>query len=158
MRDSEFIPLIRVTDDAQYELGGVEHVANAVYASIQSTMDEMATRHAQGKIPAHPVTQTQRPMCAWLFVIDHISDMRWTLESPQRFACYSCFCARRACMLSLGGKRWLLLPVPPQTREDQLAWTDPGYYLREGPGSGKDLAHLWQEMKRSRKRKSTGPA
>jgi hypothetical protein len=52
----------------------------------------------------------------------------------------------------LGKMKWLLLPLPPQTRDSRLDWTDAAYYIYPGRRSALEFPGVWEESK-DRKRK-----
>jgi hypothetical protein len=82
-----FVPLVHVTDEEEYEVGDLEHVATSIQASIRSTIDELGARQAQGKRPACPAAQLQG-CCAWMWITESGYRTRWTVEGMEISSLY----------------------------------------------------------------------
>jgi hypothetical protein len=145
-----FAGLVGPNDEGDSVHGKISELSARVVASVETTMAEIARRHAAGTRPAHPARIEEG--CAHLFSTDHTKDIRWTVDSPRKYACYSCFNARRACLLYVGNLKWLILPLPPKAR-GKLTFERSGYYLYPEINQAAMFPNTWEASKRNRKRK-----
>ncbi|KAK3709407.1 hypothetical protein LTR37_010968 [Vermiconidia calcicola] len=150
---STFAPLIRVTEEGEYETGRIENIAAPVVASIRSTLNEVERRHSERLIPAHPSYTSLAPTCVWNWATGTMSGARWTTQAPRTFACGGCFNARRACFMWLGKMKWMVLPLPPQVRDATVTPDEKAYYIYEGHETSISLPGIWQASRKKGKRK-----
>lgn len=156
-RGFTFSPLIDVTQEGAYELGSFEHIATPIIQSICATLTEIDRRHRQGQLPAMPTSSVKAICCAWLWAIHHQNNVRWSVDSPKTFACYSCFNAKRTCFLWLGSMKWMILPLPPQVRDSSATLEEAGYYIYSGSEHARNFSGLWEESnKKKRKLRNAG--
>lgn len=146
--DFNFAPLIRTDDDGKNIMGKTGKLAPQVLSSIKSTIKELKKRHAEGSRPPFPSQNAGIRTCAWLYAMDRASEIRWTIESPTNFACYSCFNARRACLLWMGDLKWLVLPLPLQVRNQQCSWTQAAYYIYPDDENAVRFPDVWKASKK----------
>ncbi|GIZ39461.1 hypothetical protein CKM354_000284300 [Cercospora kikuchii] len=130
-------PVIR-SESASVRYGQLEQLHDRVIDSIYNTMSMLQQKVQEGK-RKWPVAKKVKGCCqAWTY---GSNDYRWTKEHPRLFACRACFRAQRACFLWQGDGVWHLLPLPPEVRQRDAAYTDPDYYI-----SSQDLGlrAIWQ--------------
>jgi hypothetical protein len=144
-----FVPLVCPKGGGQHCAGDLDEVAMPVIASIRETMRELDRRHQLGSRPAQPSLQFTSSCCAWFWLTDQSSDIRWTKSSPRAYACASCFSARRACLKWLRNMTWAILPLPPEVRLG--TYSDVAYYIYAGDEPQAAFPDIWQE-RRSHKR------
>lgn len=157
-RKVTFAPLIRVKEDGLYEFGEIEKVGPLVINSIHWMLGEIESRHRQGKIPAHPTSNFKAAHCAWYWATTAGDKRRWSVDKPGSFACCACFKAKRICLSWQGDMKWILLPLPPQVRDEDLTWQDAGYYIYQGSETESSFPGVWEESRRSKKRRQDGGA
>ncbi|KAK4892759.1 hypothetical protein LTR27_008858 [Elasticomyces elasticus] len=147
-----FAPLIEVSAKGAYELGRIGEVAAPVLRSIESQLQTLRQREAEGK--SHPCPgHVGTPGCMWTWMHKSGSTTRWTVEDSRSYACAACFSARRACLLWLGHMKWIILPLPPLARQTLPTWQDADYYiLQKGATRPSHLPGVWQESKHKKAR------
>ncbi|KAH9845744.1 hypothetical protein Tdes44962_MAKER01175 [Teratosphaeria destructans] len=149
-----YAPVAAVLANGELRLGDFSRVPDAVKGTMQKAEAIRASRCAQDLLAASP-GKNPISCCFYLWAQGSGSVRRWTIEFPQKYACASCFNARRVCMAWQGKKTWALLPLAPQLREAETTWQDAGYYIYDGDSTKKasQFDGIWAESKASKKRK-----
>jgi len=68
----------------------------------------------------------------------------WTIEHPGHFACKTCFNKKQPCLRAVGDHQWILLPLPPATREPDTDWQDQAYYIRPYEETSQRFPGTWR--------------
>ena len=68
----------------------------------------------------------------------------WTLEDPGHYACKTCFNRKQPCMRSMGKHKWIILPLPPNLRNPDVAWQDKAYYIHPYEETSLRYPGIWR--------------
>lgn len=150
-----FYPLIEVGDEDTCDCGELSKTAIEVQISINSIFSGINQKSpedtSEGRRNRLPSKNREARTCLSLFV--QSTQSHWTEQSPRRYTCRTCFNARRACILWLGHKKWIVLPTPPQTRDPQITWRDAAFYIHRGTETNTSFSDVWLKDKKNKKSK-----
>jgi hypothetical protein len=68
----------------------------------------------------------------------------WTTEYPGHYTCKTCFNKKQPCMRAIGNNQWVLLPLPPVTRNPDTDWQDTAYYIRSYEETSQRFPGTWR--------------
>lgn len=147
-------PLLGPTPAGSAIMGAFNQLALEVQESVDEVLKDIAQRNAKGGLAAHPTGPISS--CARMWARDATSKVRWTLQSPGRHTCYTCFKLRKACMSWRGNMRWWILPLPKEVRPEGAMYTDKEFYIYPGNQNGTAFPGTWEASKdrRNKKRKA----